>query len=391
MCRSTVFLKDWRDTLVVRMRIMLVGGGSGGHFYPLVAVAETLRTLNTKRPLELYYIGPNPYEKTELDRLNINYLYCPAGKRRRYFSLLNYLDIFKILAGFFIAVLKLYLVYPDVIFSKGSFTSVPVLWAARFLRIPVVIHESDAIAGRANLLTKSFARAVAISYPEAATYFPKEKTALIGIPMREAIRKPPADPFATLGIPNDLPLILVTGGSLGAEYINNIVLRALPKLLPNFRVFHLCGAQLYEDTRLTAKALLKDEALVDRYYVHPHVNATVMAALYQASALIVSRSGSSAIHEIAYYGKPSILIPIPETISRDQRTNAYAYTRSGAASVLEQENTTEHLLAAEIQTIIGDPTRYKHMAAAAKAFALPDAAIRVSELLVGIGKEHDSD
>lgn len=368
---------------------MLVGGGSGGHFYPLVAVAETLRTLSTKKPLELYYIGPTPYEANELKRLDIKYLHCPAGKRRRYFSLLNYLDLFKILAGFFIATIKLYIVYPDVIFSKGSFTSVPVLWAARLLRIPVVIHESDAIAGRANLVSKNFARAIAIAYPEAAAYFPKEKTALVGIPIRDALRTPPADPFATLGIPNDLPLILVTGGSLGAEYINNITLRALPELLTNFRVFHLCGAQLYDSTILTAKSLLKDEALVSRYYVHPHVNATVMAALYQASTLIVSRSGSSAIHEIAYYGKPSVLIPIPETISRDQRTNAYAYARSGAASVLEQENTTEHLLAAEIQTIIGDHTRYEHMAKAAGDFALRDASSRVSELLVGIANEHD--
>lgn len=368
---------------------MLVGGGSGGHFYPLVAVAESLRTLAIPTPIELYYIGPTPYEQNELDRLDIDFVSCPAGKRRRYFSLRNYFDIFKVFTGFFVAIVKLYVIYPDVIFSKGSFTSVPVLWAARFLRIPVVIHESDAIAGRANLLSKGFARAIGIAYPEAANYFPKEKTALVGIPLRHTLRTVVKDPFAELGIPNDLPLIVATGGSLGAEYINNIVLRALPKLLQNFRVFHLCGSQLYEETRLTAKALLTDETLSSRYYLQPHVNASTMAALYQAASVMVSRSGSSAIHETAYYGKPAVLIPIPESISRDQRTNAYAYARTGAATVLEQENLTEHLLAAEIQTIIGDPARYNKMAAAAKAFALPDAADQVATLLVSIGTEHE--
>ncbi len=371
------------------MRIMFVGGGSGGHFYPLIAVAEALRR-RTERTYELSYIGPEPYSRSELERLHIHFVSCPAGKHRRYFSLQNFIDPFKVIAGFFVAIIKLYITYPDAIFSKGSFTSVPVLMAARFLRIPVVIHESDAIAGRANLLAKSFARAIAISYPEAATYFPPEKTALIGIPLREALRTQPTDPFAALGIPNDLPLLLVTGGSLGAEYVNNITLRALPTLLQSFRVFHLCGAPHFEELRITVKSLIADQNLLARYYLQPQVPAEAMTALLSACSLAISRSGSSSIHELAFFGKPAVLIPIPETVSRDQRTNAYAYARTGAASVIEQQNLTEHLLTAEINAIMSDPTRYERMTKAAKAFAMPDAASKVADLVTTIGVEHGS-
>ncbi|MBY0309875.1 UDP-N-acetylglucosamine--N-acetylmuramyl-(pentapeptide) pyrophosphoryl-undecaprenol N-acetylglucosamine transferase [Patescibacteria group bacterium] len=372
------------------MRIMFVGGGTGGHFYPLLAVAEALRARTDGRVRELYYIGPTPYEPDELARLDIRFVSCPAGKQRRYFSFQNFIDPFKVVFGFFVALVKLYVIYPDVIFSKGSFTSVPVLYAARILRIPVVIHESDAIAGRANLLAKKFARHIAIAYPEAAQYFPKDKTALVGIPIRAALRTPPVDAHAYLGIPQDLPLLVVTGGSLGAEYINNLLLRSLPTLLQEYRIFHLAGTSHFDEIKLTAKTLVTDTTLRSRYYLQPSVPAPVMAALLSAATLVISRSGSSSIHELAFYGKPAILIPIPESVSRDQRTNAFAYARSGAASVLEQDNLTEHLLTAEIKTIIGDPTRYESMAKAAKGFALPGAAEQVANLVTSIGVEHGS-
>jgi len=368
---------------------MFVGGGTGGHFYPLIAVAEELRARPGRQP-DLYYMGPVPYEQDELDRLSIRYIWCPAGKKRRYFSILNFIDPFKVVLGFFVAVFKLYVIYPDTIFSKGSYTSVPVLLAARFLRIPVVIHESDAIAGRANLFARKFAHSIAISYPEAAEYFPKEKTALIGIPLRTALRTPPADPFVTLGIPNDRPLIVITGGSLGAEYVNTLVLNSLNALLSEYRIFHLSGKSQYDALRLTAKALVTDPELQSRYYLRPSVPGPFMAALLAAATLVVSRSGSSSIHEIAFYGKPAILIPIPETVSRDQRTNAYAYARTGAASVLEQENLTEHLLTTEIKTIIGDHSRYEAMATAARGFAMPGAASAVADLVTSIGVQHGS-
>jgi len=370
------------------MRIAFVGGGSGGHFYPLIAVAEELRT--THPEAEFYYFGPAPYSKETLATQNIRYIYCPAGKLRRYFSIQNFLDIFRSFFGIFVAIWKLYVIYPDVIFSKGSYTAVPILIAARFLRIPVVIHESDAKPGRANNVAKKFARYIAISYAEVAKYFPTDKVALTGIPLRKELLTKSSDPFAALGIPSDKPLIYVTGGSLGAERINNIIVRTLNELLPDFRVFHQVGGTTFEETRLAAQTLLENSPLQSNYYVIDSVPGATVALLLEAASLVITRAGSTTLFEIAEHGKPAIVIPIPEDISHDQHTNAFTYARGGAATVIEEHNLTPHLLVEEIRSIIGDPNRYANMAAAAKAEALPDAARKIADILILIAKEHGS-
>ena len=370
------------------MRIGFVGGGTGGHFYPLMAVANELK--QSRSQPELYYFGPSPYDKDELERYRIKYIYCPAGKLRRYFSIQNFFDIFRNFFGVFVAVWKLYLIYPDVIFSKGGYTSVPILLAARFLRIPVVIHESDAVPGRANKLAAKQARYIGVAYDDAAQYFPKEKTALVGIPLRPEIKNVPDDPFAVLGIPNDKPLIYVTGGSLGAERLNNIILESLTLLLPHYRVFHQTGANKFEEFKLTAQTLLQGTGLGNDYYLKGTLDASTVSAVMAAASLIITRAGSTTLFEIAYHGKPSIIVPIPEDISRDQRSNAYAYARSGAGSVIEEQNLTPHLLVDEINSIINDPDKNHRMADAAKAMYIDDAAQKIAALLESIGFEHGS-
>jgi UDP-N-acetylglucosamine--N-acetylmuramyl-(pentapeptide) pyrophosphoryl-undecaprenol N-acetylglucosamine transferase len=370
------------------MRIMFVGGGSGGHFYPLIAVAESIRDITPDA--ELFYIGPSPYNVDSLKEQNIRFVYCPAGKIRRYFSFQNFLDMFRTLGGFLVAFVKLYIIYPDVIFSKGSYTSVPVLLMARFYRIPVVIHESDSKAGRANLFARKFARYIGIAYASSATYFPADKTALVGIPIRKVIREVHPDPFGALGIPNDRPLIYVTGGSLGAMRINNLILESLTTLLPHYSIFHQTGPTEVTTVTQTAQALVKDTTLLSRYYVQGTISAPAVAALLEAASLVISRAGSTTLFEIALHGKPSIIIPIPEEISHDQRTNAYAYARGGGASVIEEGNLTPYLLTAEIQSIMGDQSRYASMSAAARTFSQPNAAHLMAEVLISIGIEHGS-
>jgi UDP-N-acetylglucosamine--N-acetylmuramyl-(pentapeptide) pyrophosphoryl-undecaprenol N-acetylglucosamine transferase len=370
------------------MRIAFVGGGTGGHFYPLIATAEAIRAHN--QTAEMIYIGPTSYDEAELTANNIRHVYCPAGKVRRYFSVQNFFDSFKTFVGIFVAMYQLFIWYPDVIFSKGGFTSVPVLLVARFYRIPVVIHESDSKPGRASLLARNFAQYIGIAYTEVAQYFPAAKTALVGIPIRNVITTIDTDPFTKLGITKDLPLIFITGGSLGADRINGLVLKSLTRLLPNFRIFHQTGTQLEATVIQTAQALVTDPDLLSRYYVKGSITASTMAALYDAASIVISRAGSTSLFEIALHGKPSIIIPIPEEISHDQRTNAYAYARSGAASVLEEGNLTENLLTSEIQSIMGDADKYRQMSAAAKAFAKPDAATIVASALISIGIEHGS-
>ncbi len=370
------------------MRIVFVGGGTGGHFYPLMAVAEVLKA-DVSQP-ELYYIGPEPYNLEELKNNGIQFIYCPAGKIRRYFSLQNFFDIFRIASGMIVAFFKLFRLYPDVIFSKGGYTSVPILLLARFYRIPVVIHESDSKPGRANLLAKNFARAIGIAYDEVAPFFPETKTALVGIPIRKSIAAISRDPFAILGIPNDMPLIYITGGSLGAERINALILSSLQNLLPHYRIFHQTGNINEQVVTQTAQALVEDKSLLERYYVRGTIPAEAVSALLDAATLVISRAGSTTLAEIALHGKPSIIIPIPEEVSHDQRTNAYSYARSGAASVLEEKNLTPHLLSAEIQSIIGNPEKHETMRQAAQTAALPQAAEKIAALLLSIGTEHGS-
>lgn len=370
------------------MKIAFVGGGSGGHFYPLMAVAEVLQDYPEKP--ELYYFGPTAYNAESLEELNIKFIWCPAGKIRIYFSFKNLLNPFRTLFGLFVAIWKLYIIYPDVIFSKGSFTSVPVLLAARFLRIPVVIHESDAVPGRANQLAKKFARYVAISYPEAAEFFAKDRTALVGIPIRRVTKIIYNDPFTYLGIPNDLPLIYVTGGSSGAERLNNLILRSLDDLLPYYRIFHQTGMAHQDELLLAARGLISDPVLQNRYYIQGSVPAEVVGALLEAASLVITRAGSTTLSEIALHAKPSIVVPIPEDISRDQRSNAYAYARSGAATVIEEHNLTETLLSSEINLIMSSQERWQAMSLAAKKNALPDAAEKIAAILIQIGIEHKS-
>lgn len=369
------------------MKILFVGGGTGGHFYPLIAVAEEIRTLQPSA--QLYYIGPEPYNKEDLDKLAITYLYCPAGKVRRYFSIQNFIDLFRTFIGIFVAWYKLFVVYPDVIFSKGSFTSVPILLMARFYRIPVVIHESDSKPGRANMLARKFARYIGIAYTDVASYFPEDKIARVGIPIRSVLKQQSTDPFAELGIPNDRPLIYVTGGSSGAERLNVLILDSLSVLLPQYRIFHQTGTQNEIAITQSAQALLLNTPdLLQYYYVQGSVPGETVRALLQASSIVITRAGSTTLFEIALHGKPAIVIPIPEDISHDQRTNAYSYARSGAGSVIEEHNLTKHLLRAEIQSIMNDPGKYQKMSESAKAFAAPDAARAIADVLINIAFEH---
>jgi UDP-N-acetylglucosamine--N-acetylmuramyl-(pentapeptide) pyrophosphoryl-undecaprenol N-acetylglucosamine transferase len=369
---------------------MFVGGGTGGHFYPLVAVAERLNAHQGQASkYKLFYIGPDKYNEEDLQKNNIAFVHCPAGKKRRYFSMLNYLDFIVTFYAFFVAVWKLYKVYPDVVFSKGSYTSVPVTLAAALLRIPIVIHESDSKPGKANKLAAKFARYIAISFDAVAKYFPDKKTALTGIPIRYAFMQQAENPLRELGIPSDKPVIFVTGGSSGAVRLNNFILNSLDELLPHYTIIHQTGDDNEETVEQTAASLISDKALLDHYFIRGTLSAREMDLAQSAATLIISRAGAGTIFEIARKGKPSILIPIPEEISHDQRNNAYEYARYGAAVVLEEGNLVDDLLEAEIKRILDDERQYRNMSIAAKQFAKDDAAEQLAGVLISIADEHN--
>jgi UDP-N-acetylglucosamine--N-acetylmuramyl-(pentapeptide) pyrophosphoryl-undecaprenol N-acetylglucosamine transferase len=371
---------------VSKTRILFVGGGTGGHFYPLMSIAEALRSQNVDA--DLYYAGPERYDSSALESLGIRYVYISAGKKRRYASFLNFLDTFKILFGAILAIIRLYIIYPDVVMSKGSYTSVPVVLAAGFLRIPIVIHESDAVMGAANKLGEKFAEHVVVTYDELLTLSHKSVHKL-GIPTRSVLlHGPTPEAITRFNLDPNRPVIFVIGGSQGAERINELILESLDELLVDFSVIHQTGKQNYELCKATADSLFQNSELLKHYHPLPFLTGEEMNDAYHLASVVVSRAGSTSIYEIALHAKPSILIPIPEEISHDQRSNAYAYARVGGGSVMEEKNLTDGLLRAEIDRMMQDSALYERMSKAAESFAKTDSAEQVANLLIQTAKTH---
>ena len=376
------------DSNAKQIRVLLVGGGTGGHFYPLISIAEALRAHDAQN-ISLYYAGPSKYDADALSSQNIKFVWIPSGKSRRYSSLLNFFDTFKTLIGLIVAVLRLFIIYPDVVMSKGGYTSVPVVLAAAFLRIPIVIHESDSVVGRANKLSAHFARAIIVSYPETRALFNHSNVLHLGIPIRSSLlAQPSANALTELGVAPDRPVILVLGGSQGAERVNELILDSLDELLGDLSVIHQTGKQNFELCKRVAENLIPDESRLKHYHPTPFLAGNMLNDAYHVASVVISRAGSNSIYEIALHNKPSILIPIPETISHDQRTNAYAYARSGATTVMEEGNITDTLLRAEIDRIMQNEDIYRAMSKSAESFAKRDSAQAISSLLVSVAQEH---
>lgn len=379
------------------MKVVFAGGGTGGHFYPIIAVAESLRDIARERRLlmpKMYYLAPTAFDQEALFENEIAFIACPAGKWRRYFSIQNFTDIFVSLTGFACALTTLFRIYPDVVFSKGGYASVPVVLAARVLGIPVVIHESDSKPGRANILASKFAYRIAVTFDSTAAFFPEKvrgKVARTGIPVRAALAHPePEGAKQELGLDEGAPTILILGGSLGAERINDVVVTALPELVSFANVIHQTGKNNIKTVTGTAKLVLENSANESRYHPFAFLNALSMRRAAGAADLVISRAGMTTISEIALWQKPSILIPIPESISHDQRTNAYAYAKTGAAEVLEEANLTEHILVSEARRILSDQNVRSAMIQKTASFANTQAGKVIAEELISIGLSHES-
>ncbi len=379
------------------MKIVLTGGGTGGHFYPLIAIAESVRVVAREQHLvkpSLYYVGPNPFDEEALFENEIRFFYCPAGKWRRYFSLRNFLDLFVTFGGVISAFFTLLSIYPDVVMSKGGYGSVPVTLAAKFLGIPVVIHESDVAPGRANLMAASFAYRIGVAFPETANAFPakvRSKIAHTGIPVRALLANVETEGAREhFSLDPSVPTILVLGGSTGAARVNDVVLAALAPLTEFANVIHQTGKDHFKAAQSMAALMLDKSAHKDRYHPFPYLNALSMRRAAGAADLVISRAGMTAIAEIAHWKKPAILIPIPETVSHDQRTNAYAYAGAGAATVMEEANLTDHILVSEAKRLLMNPEIGRAMAEKGYAFAAGDAARVIAEELVRIAHRHDA-
>lgn len=379
------------------MRIVLLGGGTGGHFYPLIAVSEALEDLVKERTLiepELYYMGPSPFDEQALLEHDIVYLPSAAGRMRRYSSIGNIASFFPIALGIIRTTFQLWSLYPDVIFSTGGFAAFPTLYAAKLLRIPVVIYDADATPGRVSLWSAKFARFIGVAHTEAAAKFPekvRDKIALVGHPIRKEIEMPAKEGgIEFLKLDPLAPTVFIMGGSQGARAINEAVLDALPDLVRKYNVIHQTGNDNLQEVTGVANLILKGAPNLERYRPFGLLNALALRMAAGTAGLVVARAGSGTIFEVASWGLPAILVPIPEDVSHDQTHNAFSYARSGAATVLEQKNLTPHLLIAEIDRIMDDKAKRAQMSAAAQTFAKPQAAKKIANVLLQTGLEHEA-
>ncbi|MCX6753300.1 MAG: UDP-N-acetylglucosamine--N-acetylmuramyl-(pentapeptide) pyrophosphoryl-undecaprenol N-acetylglucosamine transferase [Candidatus Nomurabacteria bacterium] len=375
------------------MKIVFTGGGTGGHFYPIIAVAQNVNKIIDKEKIlnaKLYYISDSPYDKEALFENGLIYEEIKTGKMRTYFSMKNFSDMIKTFLAIFSATYKIYSIYPDVIFGKGGYASFPTLVAARILNIPVVIHESDSAPGRVNLWAGRFAKKIAISFEEAGLYFPKDKTAWTGQPIRSEITQKTsrAEALQYWKLESNIPVVVILGGSQGAELINNVILDALPRLVENFQVIHQTGVRNFKMVDERSEVVLANNVNKSRYQKKAFLNNLELKMSAGVASIIVSRAGSG-LFEISTWGIPSILIPITKTNMDHQKKNAFNYARAGACSVIEEMNMTANILVAEIERILGDKITYERMAESAKNFNKIDAGEKIAKAIVDIALKHE--
>lgn len=367
------------------MKIVITGAG-GGHFYPLLAVVERIRKESFVQKIiqpDVYFLSDKSYDEKALFSLQIKFIQIPAGKLRVYPSLATVTDFFKTVYGVVVALIKLYALYPDVVFAKGGYASFPTLFAARILSIPVVVHESDTIPGRTTQWAGKFASRVALSYAEAAPFYPKTTVALTGQPIRELLLPP--DDFERIYGAKERPVILIIGGSQGSVKINEAILRILPQLLAKYDIVHQVGAANTESMKQVTDSILREHEFKDHYYMDGFIDVSLF---YPKVDFVITRAGSM-MFEIALWQLPMLVIPIPESISRDQRTNANTMAAYGAASVIEENNLEPAILLTEIERIMGHQEIYMKMSQAGKQFEnCRTAATTIARELIRIGLSH---
>jgi UDP-N-acetylglucosamine--N-acetylmuramyl-(pentapeptide) pyrophosphoryl-undecaprenol N-acetylglucosamine transferase len=364
------------------MKIVLAGGGTGGHLIPLIAVK---RKIQEKLPeTSFLFVGPgNGLEKKIMTAEGIPMKKIMVGKMRRYATILNFVDIFKIPIGIIQSLWILLFDMPDAIFSKGGYASLPVVVAGFLYRIPILIHESDANPGLANSMLAKFADRVAVSYKEAEANFAASQVVITGNPLREDIAKgDPQKAKEFLQIINDKKAIFIWGGSQGANVINNAIVELLPELLVNYNIIHQTGENNFEDMKHKA-GVLGIKAGREGYYPMPFIGDELKDILAYAD-LIISRAGSNSISEIAANAKPSIIIPIEHSANDHQRMNAYAVANFGGCEVLEESNLGENILLGTITKILSNEELKKKLSNNIKRFYQPDAAERIADGVLGM-------
>ncbi len=364
------------------MRILVSGGGTGGHIYPALAVARELRK---RYDAELLFLGDiNGLETKIVPAVGIPFVGITAGKLRRYLSAGTLTDLGRVPKGVMQAVGHVRRFKPDAAFTSGGYVSVPAGIAARLCGVPLVMHQQDVPPNLANRLLTPLATRISVSFPDSLRYFPKECTTLAGNPVREEVLAMAEGNGATyrpqFGLDFALPVLLVTGGSQGARRLNQVTTEALPRILPRCQVLHVSGEYTFEETRAAAeRQLAATPELRSRYALYAYLTDEMPMAL-AASDVVLCRSGAATLAELAVVGRPGILVPLPPGFTGSpQQVNANMFVRAGAAEmILDKRLTVDRLLGA-LLPLLSDVARRNAMGKAARELGLPNAAVQLAD------------
>ncbi|GCF08298.1 undecaprenyldiphospho-muramoylpentapeptide beta-N-acetylglucosaminyltransferase [Dictyobacter arantiisoli] len=372
------------------MRILISGGGTGGHIYPALAVATHLR--NTYNADILYLGSDDGLEQQLVPAAGFRMATIKAGKLQRYVSVKTLKGIARVPVGMAQAIGIVRDFHPAVSFTSGGYVAVPAGLAARLNGVPLLLHQQDVPPNLSNKLIAPLATRISIAFAASQHYFPAQKTLLLGNPIRQEIldirSTSVAEARTRLGFAPDLPLILVTGGSQGARHLNQVVAHALPELLKTCQVFQISGQKLFEETRQLAESTTQalDETAKQRYRLVPYLSDEMPLAL-QAAELVVCRAGAATLSELAVLGKPSLLVPLPPALgSSPQERNAETFRQAQAAQVVLNDTLSPEVLSERVQHIINSASLLE-MTNALQGFARPTATHDIAEAVVRMAND----
>jgi len=369
------------------MKILFTGGGTAGHIIPVVAVVRELRKLGFDN--EFFYLGPKDnFGSILLSQEEIKIKTLLAGKIRRYGGLKSFLQniidvLFKMPLGFLQAFFYVFFIGPDLVFSKGGYGALATCLAAWILQVPIFLHESDVTPGLANRFLNRFSAKLFVAFPAAKTeYFSAQKMISVGNPIRkEILTGTPEAAKKLFNLKGERPVILILGGSQGAQKINDTVLAILPQILTSFEIIHQTGEKNFKQVRAEARVVI-DQALNKYYHPIAFLKEIEMRAALKIAGLVISRAGAGSIFEIAACAKPSILIPISVSAQNHQVKNAYVYAKNEAALVIEEANLTSHFFLEKIKYLFSHQQELKKMSQAAKQFAQPESATVIAQQII---------
>lgn len=372
------------------MRVLISGGGTGGHVYPALAVAQQLQQHYNA---DILYLGSDDGLETRLvPAAGVPLKTIQAGKLQRFVSWRTVAGVARVPVGMAQAIGIVRAFRPDVAFTSGGYVAVPAGLAARLNRTPLLMHQQDVPPNLSNKLLAPLATRISVAFADSLRYFPSQKTVQLGNPIRQAILDVrdvlPQQARTALGLAPDVPLVLVTGGSQGARHLNQTVCHALPELLKQCQVLHISGSNLFNETRdLTEQTLAGVESETrQRYRLEPYMDEEMPLAL-QAADLVLCRSGASVLSELAVLGKPSVLVPLPPALgSSPQEANAAMFQREHAAEVILNDLLKPEAMVERVTYILSQPACLQTMSQAAIALAKPNATQEIVETIVTLAK-----